>query len=308
MAWVKKGLIFNTDNDLPWMVSRASFPTALLRDDVIRIYFSCIGPEKKSLMTFIDVAASDPGKIVRLNDQPLVEPGRPGTFDDSGTQPNCAVEHDGKVYLYYLGWNLAVTVSTRNNTGLAVSDDGGVTFRKAFEGPVLDRTIHEPYFAYTPWVRIEDAAWHCWYGSGTGWEVINGKTEGHFETKYASSRDGIWWERPNITCIKPAHHGEVNCRPCVLKDGDVYKMWYSYRGMDGFREGRNSYRIGYAESTDRATWTRMDAEGGLDVSAEGWDSNMVGYCSVLDVGDRRLMFYNGNGFGATGFGYAEWVD
>ncbi len=307
MAWVKKGLIFHTDNTLPWMVSRASFPTALLLGDVIRIYFSCVGPEKKSLMTFVDVDAANPTQIIRLNERPLIEPGRPGTFDDSGTQPNCVLEHEGKVYLYYLGWNLAVTVSTRNNTGLAISEDGGATFRKAFEGPVLDRNIHEPYFAYTPFILIEDGVWHCWYGSGTGWEMVNGKTEGHFEIKYATSQDGIHWERPNITCIHPAYPSEVNCRPTLVKDGDTYKMWYSYRGMEGFRDGRNSYRIGYAESKDRVTWERLDGKAGLDVSPTGWDQEMVGYCSVIDVGERRLMFYNGNGFGATGFGYAEWA-
>jgi hypothetical protein len=73
-------------------------------------------------------------------------------------------------------------------------------------------------------------------------------------------------------------------------------MWYSHRGR--------SYRIGYAESNDGLEWTRMDADSGIDVSAEGWDSEMVAYPWVGDIGGRRRMLYNGNGYGRTGIGQA----
>ena len=32
---------------------------------------------------------------------------------------------------------------------------------------------------------------------------------------------------------------------------------------------------------------------------------MTAYPYVVAVGDRYLMFYNGNGFGASGLGYAQ---
>jgi hypothetical protein len=35
---------------------------------------------------------------------------------------------------------------------------------------------------------------------------------------------------------------------------------------------------------------------------------MIAYPAVITVDDRKLMFYNGNGFGREGFGYAEWID
>jgi hypothetical protein len=52
------------------------------------------------------------------------------------------------------------------------------------------------------------------------------------------------------------------------------------------------------------TWERDDARAGIDVSADGWDSQMICYPAVVDLGERVLLFYNGNGFGANGFGYA----
>jgi hypothetical protein len=73
-------------------------------------------------------------------------------------------------------------------------------------------------------------------------------------------------------------------------------MWYACRG--------ETYRIGYAESADGLSWKRHDAQAGIDVSEEGWDSEMIAYPWVFDHGGRRYMLYNGNGYGETGIGLA----
>ena len=65
------------------------------------------------------------------------------------------------------------------------------------------------------------------------------------------------------------------------------------------------YRIGYAESNDGIEWTRKDESVNLDVSESGWDSQMVAYPAVFEIAGKTIMLYNGNNFGATGFGYAE---
>jgi hypothetical protein len=66
-----------------------------------------------------------------------------------------------------------------------------------------------------------------------------------------------------------------------------------------------SYRLGYAESDDGLRWTRKDADVGIDRSVTGWDSEMIEYCSLYEHKGRQFMLYNGNGFGRSGFGYAE---
>ena len=43
---------------------------------------------------------------------------------------------------------------------------------------------------------------------------------------------------------------------------------------------------------------------GMDVSPNGWDSEMICYPYVFDHGRNRYMLYNGNGYGKTGFGLA----
>lgn len=301
--WKKKGQIFCPDND-GWMASHATLPTVLLLDDRFRVYFAARNDKGQSSIGYVDVDRADPARVIGTSEKPVLTPGKLGMFDDSGVQPNCVLRFDGKVYLYYLGWNPSVSVSTRNNTGLAVSEDGGLTFERPFDGPVLERTPEEPCFAYTPEILIEDGVWHCWYGSGLKWVITGGKPEALFTIKYATSKDGVTFDRPNHTCIHPSHEMEVACRPAIVKQNGVYRMWYSVRGASDFRGGENSYRIGYAESTDRLTWERMDSESGIDVSEDGWDCEMVCFCSVVEA-DRKLhMFYNGNGFGLTGIGYA----
>jgi hypothetical protein len=82
----------------------------------------------------------------------------------------------------------------------------------------------------------------------------------------------------------------------VIKDGNLYKMWYCY--------AIDNYRIGYAESRDGITWERKDDEAGIDVSESGWDSEMIEYPFVFAHKGTKYMLYNGQEYGQTGFGYA----
>ena len=89
-------------------------------------------------------------------------------------------------------------------------------------------------------------------------------------------------------------------RPFVLKDEGMFKMWYSIRSRS------KGYRLGYAESADGTHWLRKDEQVGLDVSSEGWDSEMICFGCVQPTRYGTYLFYNGNNYGETGFGVARW--
>ena len=146
-----------------------------------------------------------------------------------------------------------------------------------------------------------------WYASSTGFVLVDNRPEPLYEIKYAHSADGIIWVRPNITCIPPLEKYQCTARPAVLKENDLYKMWFTYRGSVNYRDGNGSYRIGYAESINAINWERKDSLAGIEYSKVGWDSKMQTYPSVLKIKDEKYLFYNGNGFGKTGIGLARWI-
>lgn len=131
-----------------------------------------------------------------------------------------------------------------------------------------------------------------------------------YHIKYAESENGIDWRRENVNCILPKNALEATARPCVIKDGSLYKMWYSRRDIIDFRTDKNhSYRAGYAESPDGLHWRKLDEKVGIDISEkkEDWDSEAIAYPYVLKLKHKLVLFYNGNNFGKTGFGYAEYT-
>lgn len=307
MNWEKKGLIFTPDQNHDWMTSHAQVPLVdRVNDNLLRIYFGTRDERNRTVTTYIEVDANDPARVTYVHNQPVLGLGELGCFDDCGAMPSWIVDRGPDKYLYYTGWNTSTTVPYRNSIGLALSKDGGKTFCRVYDGPILDRTAREPHLCAVPCVLIEDGRWRMWYLSGMGWEVFNDKPEPRYHIKYAESADGIDWDRKGVVCIDFESKAEAGIvRPSIIKEAGVYRMWYSYRGLENYRTDKsNSYRIGYAESPDGIAWTRKDEDLGLDVSPSGWDSEMVAYPCVFAHRQKKYMFYNGNGFGRSGLGYA----
>jgi len=311
MPWIKRGRIFDPKLQAPWVHSHAQVPTAFEMEDRIRIFYAGRNESGRSFISYVDLNKEDPSKIVYVHDRPISELGKTGTFDDEGMMPSDVVTLNGVSYLYYSGWNRRLTCPYHNATGMLRSDDGGENFFRPFEGPVLDRIPTEPYLAVTPTVMIDSGTWKMWYVSGLSWQEVHGKFEPVYVIKHAFSDDGVYWHRPSDICIPSQHSMEAFSRPCVIKDGDTYKMWFCYRDSVDFRGGSGSYRFGYAESKDGVSWMRDDAQAYWMLEAQEWDSQMQCYPYVLDVKcnreTKRYLFYNGNGFGSSGFGYAEFV-
>jgi hypothetical protein len=300
VRWRRRGLILPADSSrATGAESWAALPFALPQDGrQARVLFSRRDAANRSHIhgCTLDLASLtvDPTTVT----DPLLSPGPLGRFDDSGCSMSCLVPHRGRLYLYYTGWTRGVTVPFHLSIGLAISDDDGRTFRRHSPAPLLDRHPVDPYLCASPCVLVEGDSWRMWYVSGVGWEAQPvGSPRHYYLIKYAESRDGLRWRRDGRVCIDFRNREEHAIgRPCVLRDGAGYRMWYCQRGT--------SYRIGYAESTDGLDWERRDEEAGMAPPASGWDAEMQAYPMVFHDGARLVMLYNGNGYGATGFGCA----
>ncbi|WP_396206883.1 hypothetical protein [Gemmatimonas sp.] len=308
-AWQRLGLVYAPTGAHGFDVSHCHKPTPLLLDaDTIRVYFGVRDARGMTRTTFVDVSSTDPTKVLYVHDRPVLDIGKVGTFDDSGANVSAVRRIGDDIYMYHIGWNPSTTVHTRNAIGVSVSRDGGTTFTRCFDGAVLDRTKDEPYYTGAVEVTKENDRWRCWYTSGTEWAMVDGKPEIRYHIRYAESGNGFDWTRNGVSCIAPATPVEATARPSVLRIGSVYHMWYSRRDIVAFRtDASRGYRGGYAVSTDGISWSRYDELFGLECAATGWDSESIAYPYVLRIDNRLLMFYNGNGFGRTGFGLAESV-
>jgi predicted GH43/DUF377 family glycosyl hydrolase len=304
MEWAKIGKIENLIEKIGWSNSHAQVPTLLLLEDRLRVYFATRPAQDLTLTTFCDLDLQDFNKIIYVHDKPILDLGKPGSFDQHGIMPSSVIKKEGRVFLYYSGWSRSVGVPYANYTGVAISDDGGNTFYKPFQGPIVDRTKFEIFSATSPEV-YHNGIWHMWYCSGTNWHNINGKFEHTYDIKYADSENGFDWRQQNRIAIRQKNEFEAITKPTVISLGNFYHMWYCYRGSFSFRGGADGYKIGYAISKDLINWERRDEEAGISVSENGWDNEMIAYPAAIQIGKAFYLFYNGNGFGKEGFGYAK---
>lgn len=301
MPWHKEGLIFAPAGKLWWAKSYATIPTAdIVSEDAIRIYFASLDENRYGRIGYIEVDARNPKKIIHETPEPVLDIGPLGSFDDSGVNPSCVCSVGEKKYLYYIGWQRCERVPYMLFTGLAISEDNGLTFRKYSRTPILDRTAEEPFCRSAPFVIHENGRFRMWYWSCLEWSAANGKPHYNNVIRYAESKDGIHWDTHPHVCIKPDFVNEYAVgRPWVIREGPLYRMWYSIRSFDKL------YVIGYAESKDGIEWARKDGDAGIEKSSgASWDSEMICYPCILGSGGRRYLFYNGNRHGSSGIGYA----
>jgi len=305
--WQKIDHIYNVSGKYRWNQTHAQLPTIdSISKNRWRIYFSTRDALGKSRISFIDVEAGNPQNILYEHHKPVLDLGELGTFDDSGVMPSCVISNGNKKYLYYTGWTTRKTVPYHNSIGLAISYNGGKSFERYSNGPIFGTTHTEPHFTGTSWVMIENDVWKNWYMSCTKWKMINNKPEPYYHIKYAESNDGINWQRNNNVAIDYKSNKEGGIvRASIIKENKLYKMWYSFRNITHYRSTlQNSYKIGYAESINGKKWIRKDDQINFSVSDANWDSSMMAYPYVISYNGLKYMFYNGNGFGQSGFGYA----
>ncbi len=300
MRWKKMGHIFVAKGEYQWAQSHAYLPTPLILNGRIRVYVAFLDQDYVGRIGYVEVSKTDPLNVLKISERPVLDVGKRGSFDEHGVSPACILRYRGKLLLYYFGWQRepAPDIPYRLLAGLAESEDGE-HFKRVSDGPILQESKSEPYIRSAPYVIEKDGRFRMWYVAGRSWIMVKGKQVPSYVIKYMESEREDEWEDKGIPCIMPSNKDEYGFgRAWVREDKGIYKMWYSIRTIS------KGYRIGYAESGDGIDWTREDNQVGIDVSEEGWDSEMICFPAVIDANGKIYMFYNGNGFGRTGFGVA----
>ena len=133
-------------------------------------------------------------------------------------------------------------------------------------------------------VILEAGGFRMWYGGCTGDLCSIG---------YATSPDGLSWTRypgnPVLSYVPGTWENTIG-NPYVIKDGDVYRMWYAGNGPC-------CIQLGYATSPDGIQWARND--GPVLTPGYGWDSYTISTPVVAREGASFTMWYSGASSGLT---------
>lgn len=310
--WKKLGKVFTPQEVVgrAWLKEFAQAPATLLFDDFVRVYFSCRPPadgsgQYVSYSAYVDLDRADMFKVRDVAERPILNLGKLGEFDEFGTYPVSVIRVGNEVRAYYAGWTRCESVPFNVAIGYAVSRDGGKTFDKPGNGPVLTYSPDEPFVQSGPKIRRFNDVWYLFYIAGRKWKHVDGRAEPVYKIRAATSPDGIHWNKLNKDLIESRiEEDEAQASPDVFYANGKYHMFFCYRYSSHYRGKQNGYRIGYASSANLIDWVRDDSKAGIDVSEQGWDSEMVSYPHVFEVGGIIYLAYLGDQVGRRGFGLA----
>jgi predicted GH43/DUF377 family glycosyl hydrolase len=246
-------------------------------------------------------------EILDISKEPILRLGDLGTFDEFGTYPVSVIKNNDEFYVYYTGHTRCESVPFNTAIGLAISNNNGETFNKVGSGPVLSYSPNEPFTLSGPKIRKFNGLWYLWYIAGSKWITASEKPELIYRIRMATSKDGLNWLKLDRNVIEAKlGENEVQASPDVFFYEDGFHMFFCYMVTPDFRKNKEkTYRIGYAYSSDLINWVRNDSKVGIDISNEGWDSEMVAYPHVFELDGKVYMFYLGNQVGRYGFGLAQ---
>ena len=311
--WRKLGKVFTPQEvqGRSWLKEFAQAPATLIFERFVRVYFSCRPAADEngqyvSYCAYVDLDRADPFRILEVSARPILELGGLGEFDEFGTYPVSVARDGDEVRAYYGGWTRCESVPFNVAIGYATSRDGGRTFVKHGRGPVLSYSPEEPFVLSGPKIRRFAGTWYLWYIAGRKWKLVEGRAEPVYKIRMASSADGVHWRKVNRDLIESrVEEDEAQASPDVFYRDGKYHMFFCYRYSSHYRGRENGYRVGYASSEDMLHWARDDSRAGIDVSEEGWDSEMISYPHVFELDGDTYLAYLGNQVGRYGFGLAR---
>ena len=283
-------------------------------EDRTRVYFSTRVRDRNdkffSQINFVDYSI-DFKDVIQVSTRPCISPGSLGSFDEHGIFPISPFRRNDKFLAYTCGWSRRVSVDIEMAIGLAESLDGGETFQRIGEGPVLACSQNEPFLIGDPFVLSTDREdFELFYIFGTKWQK---STDGVPERTYriaslkSSDEKVLRRDKDGREIIPVKTVTEAQAMPTVFSVGATDYMLFCYRDTFDFRSStsKNAYKIGFASRTDFGIWVRDDSQAPqINQNASDLEDSMQCYPNVHLRDGKLFLLYNGNDFGKFGFNLA----
>lgn len=215
------------------------------------------------------------GQWIKHPKNPLLKRGSPGEFDHFNIHAPMVVHHSDQYWMFYSGGPCGPPDHqyVKYQLSLATSQDG-INFEKIGR-PILPLGERDNFHTCMAILRdaegkllLEDGIWKAWF---------NGNRENDLEL--TTSVDGIHWEKHPASPVTTGAYS-----PTIIKDGHLYRMWYT-TGVFG------AFDISYAESRDGISWNHKDEP--VLTRGSDWDRHNALYPHVLKINGIYHMFYTG---------------
>lgn len=301
MAWEKLGLVYCPPKEGRHikLLTHAANPVPVhMYDNIYRIFYSGRDDRNRSSVGAVDIDILT-SKTVCDHHEPFFTHGGPESFYVDGVSIGNCYAVGTKTYLTFMGWQNPKNAHWRGDIGrLIVNPD--FTLSLAEEKPLIAADETDPTSLSYPWVSGSEGSYSMWYGSTINWDTGNG--EMLHVLRHAMSHDGHSWKKTGHTVPYDIGTAQAFSRPTLASDELGQHMWFSYRTG----KLNDHYKIGYAKSEDGIAWSLQLDRCSLLPSGTTWESEMTEYPFVFQHHGQRYMLYNGNAFGKTGFGLAQW--
>jgi predicted GH43/DUF377 family glycosyl hydrolase len=220
-------------------------------------------------VTTVEAARFDGITWNEYQENPVLCPGPPGSFDSRMLVDPASVIIDGEVRLYY-----SALGDGPDMIGMAFSKDGK-RFTK-YSKPILK--------GRAPEVVFHNSLLNLFY--------VDDSPGGGYEIHIATSRDGITFKREGPV-FKPSVSGWDSLSvttPRIYLDQGIYIL--TYAGDDKVKD--YPWRFGHAFSRDLRQWVRYPKNPVLERgAADEWDSKAIWFGEVLRYGGNYYMWYEG---------------
>jgi len=282
-------------------------PWVVRAGDELRLYYAGGDREGRRRICLATAPVAEPTRFTRHG--PIVDNGKPGSFNAHWCVLPNVIQVNGKWRLYFSGHEgTNHGLQSFPGIGLAISDDG-YHFETYSDEPLVTGNLTEEYphnrgVAGGSVIAV-GSKYRMYYTLAVGTPNPDVRIDQRKYCAVCHSADGLHWSdhrivmrpRPEVPSEDIAVAG-----PVVWRDGGGFHMLYSAIGA---RWG--VYSIGEAVSRDGYEWERLPGDAGI-VLAPGepgsWEAEMVEYPSLLLEDGLFRLYYCGNGYGATGIGTA----
>ena len=288
-------LITPGQKNLPFWLNNFSGSSSLRRisnSSVFEIYITGRDEYNRSVIGKAMWDASNPGKLINIDSNPIMSLGPLGTFFDSGTSYPCVIEVGNEVYMYFTGWMQGISIPFYNNIGLSFMQKDG--FFKPKASPVIKLDDEDCFGSGSMQVIRNKEEFLMLYTSFKNWTIENNKPKHSYILKKTTSKDGIKWSNTReIVKLHKDFNFENICKPFLHEDD----LFFCARNND------KDYSI-FVVSNFFSNTSKPEKMN-FNIDSATWDSKGQAYPTVISFNEKKFIFYSGNNYGRGGMGVAE---